>query len=94
MDRLERDRATRRKQRVVGVFILIAYLLMGSIFYTQVEGWTFGFAIYFCVVRTSRTALKMTVMLFSFCSSTYAHCADNLAPFPFLTYTVTHWNTH
>ena len=52
LDQLNKDRASRRRQRLAGVLILLAYVVLGSVFYTQVEGWTFGFAIYFCVVST------------------------------------------
>jgi hypothetical protein len=54
LDELNRevDEANTKRFRteILGFFILAMYLVIGLTFYTQYEGWSWGFALYFCVV--------------------------------------------
>lgn len=54
LDELNREvhiaKRRRCKTEIVGVIILVSYLLCGMIFYSQYEGWTWQFSLYFCVV--------------------------------------------
>jgi len=40
----------RLKTEIIGVLVLLSYLVIGAVFYTQYEGWSWAFALYFCVV--------------------------------------------
>eukprot|EP00037_Helgoeca_nana_P027627 m.317623 g.317623 ORF g.317623 m.317623 type:complete len:566 (-) comp27558_c1_seq4:2926-4623(-) len=42
-------KSKRLRTEILGCFILLMYLVIGVAFYTQNEGWTWQFALYFCV---------------------------------------------
>jgi hypothetical protein len=42
-------KSKRLRTEILGCFILLMYLVIGITFYTQYEGWTWQFALYFCV---------------------------------------------
>jgi hypothetical protein len=42
-------KSRRLRTEILGCFILLMYLVIGVAFYTQNEGWTWQFALYFCV---------------------------------------------
>jgi hypothetical protein len=42
-------KSKRLRTEILGCFILLMYLVIGIAFYTQYEGWTWQFALYFCI---------------------------------------------